>query len=1403
MSALSSICATFSILVGMAVLSGWAFEVQFLKTVIPGFVAMKANTALGFILSGASLMLLAPQLAPPGRRWLARLLALAVCLIGLLTLGQELFGWNLGIDELLFNDADALVFTSAPGRMAVASTIAFFLFGLGLLSINWTPRRGPAPTEILALLVIAMSLVAAIAYVFARELSIPFLSSTRMAVHTFITFFVLSVGLLVARPQRGLVGALRARIKSPLEGAIYGSLLLSLLALLVTGAAGLLAAQDSIERSKLTDHTQEVRRQLVQLLSAHQGVQSASRGYAMTGDPEFLRIGVNWQRNADLAYMELRILIQDNPAQSARLGPLDDLRQQIFHQAEWVIESTRSGNTLVAAQSISESRKTLLDFRDVIAQLDAEEVRLLGVRAANEQDSYVRLKLTVGAGTLLALLVLVFAAIVVRRQIDQRQRAELALLKSEAYNRSVVDSSPDCLKVLSLDARLAFMAPQGCRIMEIDDFRAFENADWLSFWKGADHEAAQTAVSTALAGEIGRFQGFCPTAKGSPRWWDVLVTPILGATGDPEKLLAVSRDITEQKRMEDEIREINENLDRIVRERTAALHESEARLHFSLKMARTGGWDLDLVDHSAHRTLEHDQIFGYAALLPQWTYEMFLEHVVPEDRGNVDRDFRGAITAQTNWDFECRIRRADGELRWIRGAGEHQRDDAGRARRMAGIVQDITKRKQAEQRVVEARAFLRQVIDLDRNFIFVKDREGRFTLVNQAVAEAYGTSVEDLIGKSDHDFNPNREEVEHFRKDDLEVMDSLKEKFVAEERITDASGRQRWLQTVKRPVVGAHGRAEMILGVSSDITERKQAETKIRRQLEHLNLLDHITRATGERQDLQSIFQVVVRSLEDSLPVDFGCVLLHDPAANALKVSSVGVGSAALARELTMDTGSAIGVDANGLGRCMQGELVYEPDIGQVAFPFPRRLAGAGLRSLVLAPLRSESRVFGVLVVARRQANAFESVQCEFLRQLSEHVALAAQQAQLYGSLQQAYDELRQTQEAAMQQERLRALGQMASGVAHDINNALSPVSLYTESLLETEKALSERGRGQLETIQRAVDDVAKTLARMREFYREREQQAELAPVETNQVVQQVLDLTKVRWSGMAQQHGVTIRAQTELAANLPRIMGVESELREALTNLVFNAVDAMPEGGTLTLRTRLADDARVVIEVADEGTGMDEETRRRCLEPFFTTKGERGTGLGLAMVFGMLRRHGAQIEIDSAPDAGTKMRMMFAASVTAAPLAGAIAEAPAVRKHLRLLIVDDDPIVLRALRHALEIDAHRVSAADGGQTGIDAFREALARGEAFDAVFTDLGMPNVDGRKVAAAVKEASPSTPVILLTGWGERIVAEGDIPAHVDQVLAKPAKLREVRTALTNVIFNAVEAMPGESSKLATSE
>jgi CheY-like chemotaxis protein len=293
---------------------------------------------------------------------------------------------------------------------------------------------------------------------------------------------------------------------------------------------------------------------------------------------------------------------------------------------------------------------------------------------------------------------------------------------------------------------------------------------------------------------------------------------------------------------------------------------------------------------------------------------------------------------------------------------------------------------------------------------------------------------------------------------------------------------------------------------------------------------------------------------------------------------------------------------------------------------------------------------------------------------------------------------------------------------------------------------------------------VARTVARMGEFYRKKPEQLELAPVAVERILREVLELTRARWSNMAQQRGAFIDTRVESTAGNPMVMAIESELREALINLVLNAIDAMP------------------------GLGMDENTRRRCLEPFFTTKGERGSGLGLAMVYGIAQRHEIHIDIVSAPGAGTTFRLTFPKRTPGRAMAPAAD--PKRPPPTRILLVDDDPLLLASLSDVLGNEGHEVHTAAGGQEGIDVFLAAQNAGQPFPIVLTDLGMPHVDGRAVAAAIAQLSPTTPVIMLTGWGQRLVASGDIPPHVVAVLSKPPNLAELRQKLSECLGQLTE-------------
>jgi CheY-like chemotaxis protein len=194
----------------------------------------------------------------------------------------------------------------------------------------------------------------------------------------------------------------------------------------------------------------------------------------------------------------------------------------------------------------------------------------------------------------------------------------------------------------------------------------------------------------------------------------------------------------------------------------------------------------------------------------------------------------------------------------------------------------------------------------------------------------------------------------------------------------------------------------------------------------------------------------------------------------------------------------------------------------------------------------------------------------------------------------------------------------------------------------------------------------------------------------------------------------------------------------------------------------------------------MDEATRRACLEPFFTTKGDRGSGLGLAMVYGIAQRHGVDIEIHSVLGEGTTFRMIFPQTAPAAQSTASV-RVQKIPRHTKILLIDDDPVLLTSLREVLVHDGHQVQTANGGRAGIEVFLDSLRAGKVFPVVITDLGMPHVDGRAVVAAIKAAAPATAIIMLTGWGQRLVASGEIPPGVAHVLSKPPKLAELRQCL----------------------
>lgn len=613
---------------------------------------------------------------------------------------------------------------------------------------------------------------------------------------------------------------------------------------------------------------------------------------------------------------------------------------------------------------------------------------------------------------------------------------------------------------------------------------------------------------------------------------------------------------------------------------------------------------------------------------------------------------------------------------------------------IVAVVRNITSAKQAEMEVVAQRAFLRQVIDLTPNFIFAKDRQGRFTLVNKAVAEAYGTSVEQLLGKSDADFNPNAEEVEHFRRDDLEVMELKQEKFISEEVITDASGNTRWLQTIKRPIVTEDGRADQVLGASTDITERKRREGEVERSLslvratlestaDGILVVDSHGTITSNNKKFAEMWRIpdnIMQSGDDARLLEFVLEQLAKPEEFLNKV-----------RELYANPHE-------------QSYDVLEFRDGRI---FERY---------------SQSQTIGGKSVGRVWS----------FRDVSEQKRLEQQ--------------LRQSQ-------KMESIGTLAGGIAHDFNNILGIIVGYASVLPDQAEDSTELHRS-VDAILRAAERGTTVVRQMLTFARKTTVHFEA--VNLNAIARELEHMLEHSFPR-------TITFSLELDQHVPSIMGDHNQIHQAMLNLCVNAKDAMQGSGVITIRTLTSAgsalrsrfpsataDRYVCIAISDTGTGIDENVRSRIFEPFFTTKEPgKGTGLGLAVVYGILHNHHGFIDLASPQNSGAIFSLYFPINPGARERSlTAGTEATQVNGGSEtLLVVEDEELLLKLLTRTLEGKGYIVLTARDGSEALEVYN---AHKETISLVLTDMGLPRLNGREVFRTMRSINPSIKVVIASGY-----------------------------------------------------
>ena len=410
---------------------------------------------------------------------------------------------------------------------------------------------------------------------------------------------------------------------------------------------------------------------------------------------------------------------------------------------------------------------------------------------------------------------------------------------------------------------------------------------------------------------------------------------------------------------------------------------------------------------------------------------------------------------------------------------------------------------------------------------------------------------------------------------------------------------------------------------------------------------------------------------------------------------------------------------------------------------------------------------------------ALQGTNARLNREIGERSKAQQEAMESNRQLAETLEKLRRTQEQVVRRERMHALGRMANGIAHDLNNTLAPIVGFSELLLVKPEVANDsaRLRSYLEIIGCAAKDASKVVGRLREFYRHRDDAVAMMPVVINDVIEQTVAVTQPRWKDQAMAAGIDIEVRLELG-NVPTVAGNEQELGEAIANLIFNAVDAIQKKGIISIRSE-SNGRWLTVTVSDDGIGMNEDTRSRCLEPFFTTKGDQAAGLGLGSVYGVVQRHDGELDVKSEVSRGTSVSISL-------PLERGVkaptAELPPINapRALQILVVEDEPLVREVLSVYLTEDHHQVTMASNGREGLEMFRT-----REFDLVLTDRAMPEMNGDELAGKIRRLKPDQRIILLTGFGDLMSGSGESPRDVDMVVSKPFTLSTLREAISKSV------------------
>jgi signal transduction histidine kinase len=565
--------------------------------------------------------------------------------------------------------------------------------------------------------------------------------------------------------------------------------------------------------------------------------------------------------------------------------------------------------------------------------------------------------------------------------------------------------------------------------------------------------------------------------------------------------------------------------------------------------------------------------------------------------------------------------------------------------------------------------------------------------------------------------------------------------------------------------------------LQSDLEKRNAELTAANQRLASLIEAGRAMSAIYEIRELLDFFIEVVAS---ELQVDRASLMLVDTQGEMRIVASRGIRD-----EVVQSVRVRLGEGISGWV-AEKGKPILVKDVRSYPRLQDHDHVGYDSHSFISAPIvlsvpiKIQGKILGVInVTNKRSGQTFTDDDLAFLFSLAGQAAVAIEGAKHFEELKQAYETLRSKEQQIIASERLNALGQMAAGVAHDFNNLLNGILGRTQLLIQQVRAKNPIPpmEEELKWIEQLAVEGGEIIKRIQEFTGLRKDTA-FVSTDINQVIRNAVEMTRPKWRDQVEAEGRWVEIRYELG-DLPTTSAAPHDLMQVFGNLIFNAVEAMPQGGKLILRTGVEGE-QITIQIVDEGIGMTGETQKQIFEPFFTTK-PKGKGLGLSIVYGIIGRHGGTIAVESEVGRGTT----FTIRLPVVSLKPAVAPPPEPEETpapapARILLIEDNDQNRLLFQKILQQERHTVTAASTGQEGMDLF----ANGE-FDLVITDLSMPGLSGLGVAEGVKKKSPKTPVILLSGWGIQQQDEEAKRRGIDLILSKPCTVKELTSAVAMIL------------------